>query len=149
MADAAVVQRLQDEIDGFIAMDPRYSFDQVSNSAIIKMPFLQACIMEGLRLYPPVFSQLRERVAPPEGVVLNGYAVPGGTYIGFNSIGCQMNHVYGDNVEEYHPERWIMDDEVRLKQMRRNLDLVFGYGNSKCLGINIASMELNKIVFQV
>jgi cytochrome P450 len=105
--------------------------------------------MEGLRKYPPVFSQLRERVVPPQGAVLSGYAIPGGTYVGFNSIGNQLNQIYGDHVEEYHPERWLIDDKIRLKQMRRNLELVYGHGNSKCLGMNIANLELNKIVFGV
>ena len=92
-------------------------------------------------MYPPVFSQLRERVAPPEGTMINGYMIPGGTYIGFNSIASQLSHVYGDNVTEYHPERWLIADQVQLKKMRRDLDLVFGHGNSKCLGINMANLE--------
>jgi cytochrome P450 len=149
VADASVVRKLQDEIDCVIAGNPKYSVRQLPNSVIKKMPFLQACILEGLRIYPPVFSQLRERVAPPEGIVLNGYAIPGGTYVGFNSIASQLNHIYGDDVEKYRPERWLIDDEVQLKRMRRDLDLVFGHGNSKCLGINMANLELNKIVFEV
>jgi cytochrome P450 len=121
----------------------------VPNSVIKKMRFLQACILESLRTHPPVFSQLRERVAPPEGVVLNGYAIPGGTYIGFNCIGSQLHHHFGDKVDEFRPERWLIDDELQMKQMRRDLELVFGHGNSKCLGMNIANLELNKIVFEV
>lgn len=75
--------------------------------------------------------------------------IPEGTYVGFNSIGCQISSIYGDHVEDYRPERWLVDNQPQLREMRRNLELVFGYGNSKCLGINIASMELNIIVFQV
>jgi cytochrome P450 len=149
VADPSVLRRLQEEIDTVVAANPKHSHKQIPNAAIKTMPYLQACILEGLRVYPPVFSQLRERVAPPEGVVLNGYAIPGGTYVGFNGIGCQLNHIFGDNVEEFHPERWLIDDEVRLKRMRRDIDLVFGYGNSKCLGINMANLELNKVVFEV
>jgi cytochrome P450 len=149
VADPSVLRKLQDEIDTVVATNPKYSYKQLPNAAIKTMPYLQACILEGLRVYPPVFSQLRERVAPPEGVVLNGYAIPGGTYVGLNGIGCQLSHIFGDDVEEFHPERWLINDEVRLKRMRRDLDLVFGYGNSKCLGINMANLELNKVVFEV
>ncbi|KAH8721503.1 cytochrome P450 [Phaeosphaeriaceae sp. PMI808] len=116
------------------------------DSVIKRMPYLQAYILEGLRIYPPVFSQLQERVAPPEGAFIHGYYIPGGTYIGFNSVGAQPSHIYGDHLLEFHPERWFIDDEVRLKQMRRILDLVYGYGNSKYLGINL---ELNKVIFQL
>jgi cytochrome P450 len=100
-------------------------------------------------LFPPVFSQLRERVVSSEGVIVNGYPIPRGTYVGFNSIGSQLNPIYGDKVEEYRPERWTIEDQIRLKAMRRNLDLVFGHGNSKCLGINIANVEMNMIIFEV
>jgi cytochrome P450 len=148
VADLSVLRRLQDKIDTVVAVNPKHSHEQVPNATIKTMPYPQACILEGLRVYPPVFSQLRERVAPPEGVVLNGYAIPGGTYVGLNGIGCQLSYISGDDVEQFHPERWLIDDGVRLKRMRRDLDLVFGYGGSRCLGINMASLELNKVVFE-
>ena len=112
------------------------------------MRYLQACIAEGLRVYPPIF-QLREREVPPEGDMLHGYHVPGGTLIGLNSLATQLYSIYGDNPGEFHPERWLISDEAQLRQMYRNLELVFGYGASKCLGVNIANKELNKIIFEV
>ena len=33
--------------------------------------------------------------------------------------------------------------------MYRDLELVFGYESSKCLGINLANLEMNKTVFEV
>ena len=113
------------------------------------MSYLQACIAEGLRLYPPLFSQLREHVVPPEGVVLQGYDIPGGTFVGINMFAGHLNPIYGDRLEEFHPERWLIDDESRLRQMHRDVELVFGYGSSKCLGISFAYLEMNKFVFVV
>ena len=142
------MQKLRIEIDEVVSdAEPNWS-GRVPNSTIKQMPYLQACISESLRLYPPVFLQLRERVVPPGGVILNGYTIPGGTYVGFNSIGTQLNSVYGPDVEEFRPERWMIEDQVRLREMRRTLDLVFGHSNSKCLGINIANMEINLIIFE-
>lgn len=45
------------------------------------LPYLQACIKEGLRLFPPV-TGLMPKVVPPEGDTFNGVFIPGGTEIG-------------------------------------------------------------------
>lgn len=41
------------------------------------MPYLQACIQEGLRCHPAVGMSM-PRVIPPEGLVVNGKRIPGG-----------------------------------------------------------------------
>lgn len=110
--------------------------------------YLQACIFEGLRKFPPV-SQLRERVVPPGGDVIQGHHIPGGTFIGFNAWGTQLDDVFGDDPEIFRPERWLIDDESRLRAMYQTHELIFGYGTSKCLGMPIAMMELSKMVFEV
>lgn len=61
----------------------------------------------------------------------------------------QLNPVYGDDPEVFRPERWLIDDEVRLKEMSRVHELIFGHGTTRCLGIPIATMNLNKIFVEV
>jgi cytochrome P450 len=68
------------------------------------MRYLQACISEGLRVYPPSF-QLRERMAPPDGGQLGNYFIPGGTFIGINSKAAQLTSVFGDDAEKFRPDR--------------------------------------------
>ncbi|KAF7865203.1 hypothetical protein EAF04_006180 [Stromatinia cepivora] len=140
--------KLQNEIDSTVAHENTGNDSSIKDSTLSKMPYLQACIAEGLRIYPPI-SLLREHEVPSPGVILHGYRKPGGTFIGFNTIATQLQPVYGDHPEEFRPERWLIDDEAQLKQMHRNLELVFGYGASKCLGINIADMELNRFIFEI
>lgn len=113
-----------------------------------RLPYLQACIKEGLRRFPPI-TQLRERMVPPEGDTYNGHRIPGGTFIGLNAWAVQLNPVYGDDPEVFRPERWLIDDEVRLKEMSRVHELIFGHGTTRCLGIPIATMNLNKIFVEV
>ena len=58
----------------------------IKNAEARDLPYLQACISEGLRIYPPV-GQLRERRVPPEGDEILDYRVSGGTYVGLNPWG--------------------------------------------------------------
>ena len=97
----------------------------------------------------PAITQLRERVVPPEGGNLHGHYVPEGTFVALNGQSSQFNPTYGNDLETYKPERWMIEDTVLLAKMQRDLDLSFGYGSSKCLGANLAQTEMNKIIFEV
>ena len=66
------LQKLTDEI--------RNSFSSAADitlRSLTKLPYLQACLDEALRLYPPVPSTL-PRLVRPEGDVVNGKFIPGG-----------------------------------------------------------------------
>jgi cytochrome P450 len=52
------------------------SKEDMTFAAEAKLPYVQACIDEGLRIYPPVPS-IVARMTQPEGDVINGFAVPG------------------------------------------------------------------------
>jgi len=118
------------------------------------LPYLQACIKEGLRVYPPVTGLLAKQV-PPEGVTIDGKFAPGGTWIGQNPWGMQRNKaIYGVDVEIFRPERWLQKDDsaeekARVDRMTDTVGLVFGYGRFGCLGRGVATMELNKALIEV
>jgi len=120
----------------------------IQNNEAARLRYLSACVLEGLRKHPPV-AQLRERMAPPEGDYIHGFRIPGGTCIGFNTWGLQMNKIFGEDPAIFRPERWLIDDVECLSSMHRTLDLVFGHGSTRCLGTPIAMTELNKIIFEV
>ncbi len=141
-----VYQKLQDEVDD--AITHGNITVPVQEGEARKLPYLQACILEGLRIHPPL-AQLRDRVAPSEGDYIHGYKIPGGTLVGFNSWGTQRDPIYGNDPNMFRPERWLENDEIKIKQMKRTCDLVFGHGPTKCLGSSIAGMVLNKTIFEV
>ena len=141
-----VYQTLKAEIRQALA-DDAVSFP-VKYSETKALPYLQACVLEGLRKFPPL-SQLRERKVPAHGDVINGYRVPGGTFVGLNAWGTQLDKVFGEDPEIFRPERWLMADEPRVKEMLQTHELIFGHGSTKCLGMPMAMMELNKMIFEV
>ncbi|KAK2593010.1 hypothetical protein QQS21_009300 [Conoideocrella luteorostrata] len=113
------------------------------------LAYLQACVFEGLRKFPPL-AQLRERVVPPEGDTLGPFRVPGGTFVGLNAWGAQFNKaVYGDDASLYNPDRWLTDDANKLQAMYQTHSLIFGYGSTKCLGTMMAMMEITKVIFEL
>ncbi|KUJ10127.1 cytochrome P450 [Mollisia scopiformis] len=114
-----------------------------------KMPYLQAIIKEGLRIFPPLVG-LMSKAVPPEGDVINGQFVPGGTKIGYGAYGIfQDKKTWGLDADVFRPERWIEETADKLKDMESTLELIFSYGKYQCLGKNIAMMELNKIFVEV
>lgn len=62
---------------GKISSDP----DKViANNIALEMPYLQACIREGLRWLSPIAGMLPKKT-PPGGDTIEGYFVPGGVSI--------------------------------------------------------------------
>jgi cytochrome P450 len=114
-----------------------------------KMPYLQAVIKEGLRIFPPAVA-LVPKLVPPGGDTFNGLFIPEGTEVGYCGWGLfRDKKVWGDDSHLFFPERWLDAPPDKLRAMEANLDLVFGYGRWQCLGKNVAIMELNKVFVEV
>ncbi|KAJ9148898.1 Pisatin demethylase [Pleurostoma richardsiae] len=113
------------------------------------LPYLQAVIREGLRIFPPV-AGLMPTVVPRGGDVIHGLAVPEGTDIGWTAFGVQHSReVYGADAELFRPERWLEASEEQLKTMTGTWELIFKYGKWQCLGKSVALLELNKIFVEL
>lgn len=109
-----VYAKLVEEIDKTELSDP-VTFGEAS-----RMAYLQACMKEAMRLHPAV-GQLLERYAPPEGIEISGVWLPGGTIIGANPwVMGRDKTVYGEDSDQFRPERWLEADAAALKLMERN-----------------------------
>lgn len=72
-----VHRKLQKELDDFFTETEADTFE---TNSLAKLPFLQACIDESLRLFPPVPSGL-QRQTPPQGIRIGGREIPGNTIV--------------------------------------------------------------------
>ncbi|KAL2852325.1 cytochrome P450 [Aspergillus pseudodeflectus] len=115
-----------------------------------RLPYLQACVKECLRIWPPVVG-LMQKVVPPGGDTLGGKFVPGGTQIGYSAWGVHRNpKVYGADADVFRPERWLeVEDEEKLLAMNRTQELVFGSGRYACLGKQVALIEVSKAIAEI
>ncbi|ORY70987.1 BcABA1, cytochrome P450 monooxygenase [Pseudomassariella vexata] len=114
-----------------------------------KIPYLQAIIYEGIRMRPPA-PGLYPKAVPPQGDVISGYFIPGGTAIGMNTGALVRSKVlFGEDAEVFRPERFTEADDATRLEMERNVELVFGHGRWMCAGKVVAFMELSKIYFEL
>jgi cytochrome P450 len=129
-----------------------------------ELPYLDACIKESFRLHPAPGLPI-ERVVPKEGTEIAGVFVKGGTIVGCNAwVVHRRPEVFGEDVETFRPERWLVGngaagqgmstidelvnvaaEEKRIKDMGATL-LHFGMGARTCIGKNISLLEIYKLV---
>jgi hypothetical protein len=127
-----------------------------SYSSVEKLPYLAACIQEGLRMHP-VIGHILERIVPSSGLTLpDGTILPPGTIVGVNPwVIHYQEKIFGAKPHEFRPERWLQGAqesaasfEARFKGMK-DADMAFGGGNRACIGRPIALVETYKVVATV
>ena len=121
----------------------------ITDAEARNLPYLQAVIKEGLRIWPPVVGLMAKEV-PPQGDVVNGLFVPGGTSIGYCAFGIFRNkEIFGEDADVFRPERWLDSSPEKIKEQELTLEIIFAFGRYQCLGRNVALMELHKVFVEV
>ncbi|KAF4625151.1 hypothetical protein G7Y89_g13018 [Cudoniella acicularis] len=115
-----------------------------------QIPYLDAVIKESLRIHPPIGLGLERTASGFE--MPDGYILPPGTNVGMNSWVVNRQPVFGENVDDFVPERWLRaptetedQHKDRLNNMRR-ADLVFGAGARSCTGKHVSYLEMHKVI---
>lgn len=148
MSSPRVYSSLQAEIDAAVR-EGRISHPVVTDREARTLPYLQAVVKEGLRIWPPGAGLLVKQV-PPEGDTANGCFLPGGTDIGINTWAVMRNtEVFGEDGDIFRPERWLEATPEQLAKMEKSHEWVWGYGKYVCLGKSVALIELNKVFVEV
>ncbi|TGO37664.1 hypothetical protein BHYA_0092g00470 [Botrytis hyacinthi] len=126
----------------------------VAYKEVSKLPYLEAVIREASRVHAGV-GLLLERIVPASGLTLSdGTFLPPGTIVGINPwVTNQNKKVYGEDSSSFVPERWLRYNDLETEaeyqsrlSMMRQTDLSFGAGNRICLGKNISTLSIYKLV---
>ncbi|KAF8319760.1 cytochrome P450 monooxygenase pc-bph [Clavulina sp. PMI_390] len=169
----AAQKKLQAELDEalgpFIISSPsatlpesdatHYETGVADSDAVKSLPYLEACINEGLRLHSTSSIGL-PRIVPPGsgGLMVNGRLYPEGSILSVPSFTIHRDpDVWGPDVEVFRPERWLTPEQtpngtIRNKEERERMNATFNpfsYGPRACVGKNLANMELGMILASV
>lgn len=157
MTNPPTLRRLLEEIDDALSSPDRLSDVTrnaggiITHAEALTLPYLQAVIREGLRIYPPATGLVGKLVPSPGGDTVHGFKLPEGTTLGQNLWGlCRRKDLWGPDADIFRPERWLEaeSDQARLREMITAQDMVFGYGKYQCLGKGMVGMELGKVYFE-
>jgi len=142
-----VLARLTREIRAAFATEAEIDFASASRSR-----YLLAVINEGLRIHPPLPAGIN-RVTRPEGAVIDGRFVAGGTNVQVPHWACYHNSRNFNDADDFVPERWLDDgkggcEEGAEKYATDNKAVFqpFSFGNRNCLGRTLAITETRLIL---
>lgn len=135
------LKRVLEELDSA----PPHSKTPLKLREVERLPFLTACVTEGLRLAYGVTHRL-QLIAPQEELVFHDMRIPPGTPVGMTSIFMHDNPEVFPEPREFRPERWL-EQKSRL-HLARNF-VAFSKGTRMCLGMHLAYAELHLTVATV
>ncbi|KAF2669327.1 cytochrome P450 [Microthyrium microscopicum] len=107
-----------------------------------ELPYMNACIEEGLRIHPPVPVGLL-RTVPKGGAYIDGNFVVEGTSVAVNSWAACHNPVNFKDCDSFIPERWI--DEKYASDQKKAMQ-PFSLGPRGCIGRHLSYMEMRVIL---
>jgi len=87
-----------------------------TESQVKRLPYLDACINEGLRLHSTSSLGL-PRLIPEGGISVMGHYFPSGTVLSVPSYTIHRDQrIWGDDTEVYRPERWFERDQTDIQK---------------------------------
>ena len=128
--DPAASARLDDEISRLDHRAPTYA-------DVLEMPYLNAVLNEGMRLYPAVPYIPRQR-SVEQADEIDGFEVPAGAiiFVGAWHIQRAEEH-WGPDAHLFRPERWLENVE-----RHRAAFLPFSIGGRVCIGEHLSRVEM-------
>ncbi|KAF9776196.1 hypothetical protein IL306_005670 [Fusarium sp. DS 682] len=103
------------------------TYEEINAASAQQLPYLQAVISEGLRIYPPG-SQGFPRISP--GTDIDGHWVPQGTEVYTSAYTVTHDEKYFPDPYQFDPNRWLDPNSKSVKEASQP----FSLGARGCLG---------------
>ncbi|KAI5271029.1 putative cytochrome P450 [Aureobasidium subglaciale] len=131
--NAHIQQKLREEIDN----SQGKSFDQ--------LPYLDAVIKEGLRVFPPIPMSF-PRYSPDDGTTLDGHYIPGHVIVSCQPFTLHKDPAVFPSPEKFDPQRWLQD---KGELERNRMFFAFSQGARGCIGKHLALAEMKILLREV
>lgn len=135
------VKKLRGELDDAFK---KHDFKgNIPPSEIVKdLPYLRACIDEGIRLRPSLPGGL-PRIVPKGGLMVSGHWLEEGTTVSVSTHTVHRDErIFFEEAEKYIPDRWLREN---ASELQRGF-LGFSQGGRACLGRNIAYFQMQLVI---
>jgi cytochrome P450 len=107
------------------------SEEDINFISVNELTYMNACLSESFRLYPPVATGL-PRIVPEGGAKICGEYVSEGSTVAVHHYALYRNDKLWKDALEYRPERWLGD--TRFAEDQRDALQPFHVGPRNCLG---------------
>ncbi|PIA49873.1 hypothetical protein AQUCO_01300546v1 [Aquilegia coerulea] len=112
----------------------------IDDKALDKMQYLHAALTETLRLYPPL--PVDPKICFSDDTLPDGFSLNKGDQICYQPYAMgRMKFVWGDNAEEFRPERWLDDNGIFQPESPFKFT-AFQAGPRICLGKEFAYRQM-------
>ncbi|XP_030378208.1 cytochrome P450 12b1, mitochondrial [Scaptodrosophila lebanonensis] len=123
----------------------------LTNENTKNMPYLRACIKEGLRITSITPGNFR---ITTKDLVLSGYRVPRGTGVLMGVLALSNSDQYFRHSADFMPERWLKagssaDACPEARSSNPFVYLPFGFGPRTCIGKRIAELEIETLLIRL
>jgi cytochrome P450 len=126
----SILEKLQTELKAAIP-DPTIQPDLPE---LEKLPYLSACIQEGIRLSYGIASR-HARVSQDKATKYKEWTIPAGTPVSMTIVDVHHDeHIY-PNSRSFVPERWLDNPKTKEGESLSRYFVSFGKGSRSCLGI--------------
>ncbi|CAH0052407.1 unnamed protein product [Clonostachys solani] len=136
------MKTLREELDDRIKTEDDITFERTA-----EMKYLNACLKEALRIYPPVPIG-SPRVVPKGGQQVMGKWIPADTRVSVHHWSTYRSESNFKNAGTYAPERWLRTDPIYAGDAL-DAHQPFGFGPRNCLGQNMAMHEMRLLLATV
>lgn len=147
LANPKILKTLLTELRAAARSKQNSSFDLLNHKTLERLPHLQACVKEALRLGTGVSSRLPRlnRLAAttytsPSSATNNPnstYVFPPGISISMSILSLHYNATIFPEPKTFNPDRWTEPSPAMLSAFKP-----FGQGARQCVGLELAKEEL-------
>ena len=130
LSNPSVLKTLRNELE--VAMPDALAQPQAV--VLEQLPYLSACIREGIRLARGVTSRL-PRISPDRPIRYGEWIIPAGVPVSMTTVDVAVDENIFPNSRDFVPERWLDNPKTKEGESLNRYFVQFSKGSRACLGI--------------